>query len=457
MSLFYFFFCLLLLYKNTKLHTSALHLTSNNSIVLAKLALTLISFLVTFIIRKGVILEKINSPEYNSLFLLGFFSLLLMLSSENFIIFYLLMEMQALCFYILAAFNRNSVFSIEGGLKYFIAGSFISGFYLLGCVCLYFSLGTLDLKVLLLLTNFNLNNFTFLNILVSIGLLLIIFSLLFKLACAPFHFWAPDVYDGSPLSSVCIFSVLPKLPLFFFFIKLIIATPYFFKIISIICLFFGIVSIFVGTFYAFKQKRLKRLIIYSSIAQTGFLVVSIGVSTFDALSSTLFFLFIYLITSLLIWGHLICFNRSNVIISDFLKEPAEALYLSNLSNMRKTNSVWSFSIVLIMFSIAGIPPLVGFLAKALIILQLIDSKNLLIASMLIIISAVSVYYYIRLIKVIYFEPKNSMKTTKMQIIFPDTTLEYTLYSTLLLLLIVLFFFPNQLLLFCHLLIIDIFQ
>jgi len=162
-----------------------------------------------------------------------------------------------------------------------------------------------------------------------------------------------------------------------------------------------------------------------------------------------------LLTSLLIWGHLINFNGSNMQISRFLKQQTEAIYLSSFSNLLKISSIFSVSILIFFFSVAGVPPLVGFLAKMLVLLQLINSKNMLAASFLIIISAVSVYYYIRLIKVIYFESNYSIKTSPMQILFSGTFVEDIMYVILLVSLIYLFFLPNQLLLVCQILIMGI--
>lgn len=455
-SILFLLLCLFFLYINTSSDGlfSNFSLSNNDATILCKTFLILISFLTMIVIGRANIIEKINFFEYYSIFLLALFSLLLMLSCENLVSFYLVMEMQSLCFYLLAAFNRNSIFSVEAGLKYFISGSFISGFYLLGCSLVYGTLGTLDFHGFAVLLSFPIAQFSILNNLTIIGLLLIVFSLLFKLACAPFHFWSPDVYDGSPLSSITIFSIIPKLSLFYFFVKLLLAVSIF-ENISQYLLVSGLLSTFIGTFYALKQKRLKRLIIYSSIAQTGFLVASISVSTFDSLASMYFFLFIYLLTSLLIWGHLINFNGSNMQISRFLKQQTEAIYLSSFSNLLKISSIFSVSILIFFFSVAGVPPLVGFLAKMLVLLQLINSKNMLAASFLIIISAVSVYYYIRLIKVIYFESNYSIKTSPMQILFSGTFVEDIMYVILLVSLIYLFFLPNQLLLVCQILIMGI--
>lgn len=433
-------------------------LINDVSIVFLKSVLVLISIALMIIFKNAIILQKINFPEYFSIFLLAIFSLLIMLSSENLVSFYLVMEMQALCFYILASFNRNSVFSAEAGLKYFISGSFISGFYLLGCSMIYGCLGTLDLSSIniLLFCPFN-DSFFFVRNAVLIAFLMIVFTLLFKLACAPFHFWSPDVYEGSPLSSTVIFSILPKISIFYFFIKVLICGNLFYDTISLFLLVFGVFSTFVGTLYALNQNRVKKLIIYSSIAQTGFLVSILSVQTFESVASLYFFLLAYLITSLLVWGYIIAISHSNVLISNFLKIKSKPIYVTDFANLAHINRVFSFSILLIFFSIAGVPPLLGFLSKMNIILQLIDSNSLFAGSLLIVISAVSAYYYIRIIKISFFESGKFRNTNPVQVVFLDKNfnMEYILFSALLFSLVFLFFFPSSLLLLCQYLTINL--
>ena len=265
--------CLAYMYSDLKLEgfLSNFILMNDEGTRLSKLVIIVISICALFVVHEGFKLQKINFFEFYSILALSILSLLLMISSSDLILFYLTMEMQALCFYILASLNRNSTFSVEAGLKYFVSGSFISGFYLLGSSLIYGTLGTLNLNNINLLTVFSIDTYSSeLNFLVLIGVILVTSTLLFKLACAPFHFWSPDVYDGAPIASTLVFSVLPKFAIFFFFIKWINSLNTLFDSISDILLIFGVLSAFVGTFFALNQKRLKRLIIYSSIAQTGF-------------------------------------------------------------------------------------------------------------------------------------------------------------------------------------------
>nr|NP_066420.1 NADH dehydrogenase subunit 2 [Ochromonas danica]AAG18386.1 NADH dehydrogenase subunit 2 [Ochromonas danica] len=441
---------LFLLYNKLEITCLTNIFVNDNSIIFLKFTLSLISLGCIIICKKALLLQKLNLFEFFPLFLLALFALLIMLSSENLISFYLAMEMQALCFYVLASFNRTSVFSAEAGLKYFISGSFMSGVYLLGSSIIYGCLGTLDLSSINLLLSFNIENNVYLEYLLKIGFLLIIFTLLFKIASAPFHFWSPDVYEGSPLSSTIVFAILPKISLFYFFIKLLISTGIFFEDISDLLLIFGLCSILIGTFYALNQKRIKKLIIYSSIAQVGFLVSILSLQTFESFSSLFFFLFIYLITSIVLWGYVVFFFNSSTIVRNFSNKGLVSIYISDFSNFAKINLLWCVSILFIFFSIGGIPPFVGFISKMIITLQFVDSGYFFVASFLLIISAISVYYYIRIVKISFFESNKLIRTLPMHVVFNnEINIEYLLLSLFLLLLLLLFLFPTPLFLICQ--------
>lgn len=220
----------------------------------------------------------------------------------------------------------------------------------------------------------------------------------------------------------------------------------------------GIFSAFVGTFYALSQKRLKKLIIYSSIAQIGFLVSAISINSLGGNTAVIFFLVIYLITSILVWGYFSTFYLFQNNIYAFYGKSPSSLFISSLTNFFKINGLWAFSFVVIFFSIGGIPPLTGFLSKAFVLLELVNSENLFHAAFLIIISSISAFYYIRIIKIMFFEPTNRVeKYEKFQIVFYNSRLDilYVSFSLLLFLLIFLFLYPTSLLLFCQYIILNL--
>lgn len=420
-------------------------LSNDATIRIVKQLFSVFVIITLFIVNEAHILQKLNFVEFYFVFLLSILSLIFMIGCSDLLIFYLLMEMQALCFYVLGAFNRTSIFSVEGGLKYFISGAFISGFYLLGVSFLYGSLGTINLNNLQALLSFDLSTYNEdLTYIIYLSVILITCTLLFKVACAPFHFWSPDVYDGAPLSSTIVFSIVPKIPIFFFFTKWLNSVHLLKDELSYVLIIFGLLSVFVGTFFALGQKRLKRLIVYSSIAQTGFLVLGIGLLNLEGFSYTFLFLGLYIITSILIWGHFVLFHNFSAKTNSHYSTDLVSLYISTISNLFKDNFLWSLSLVVIFFSIAGIPPLSGFLSKMLIIYNLINYHHVFFAILLVLISSVSVYYYIRIVKVAYFEPKKDTFSEDFKTIYSNTVSESTLliFSLLLSILIVLFYNPK---------------
>lgn len=424
-------------------------LTNDLTIRVVKQLFCLVTIFALIIINESYFLQKLNFTEFYFILSLSLFSLLLMISSSDLLIFYLLMEMQALCFYVLAAFNRNSIFSVEGGIKYFISGAFISGFYLLGVSFLYGTLGTLNLNNLQSILSFDLSSYNEnLIYLIYLSITLITCTLLFKVACAPFHFWSPDVYDGAPLSSTIVLSIIPKISLFFFFMKWLNSIYVISSNLAVILVYFGIFSVFVGTFFALGQKRLKRLIVYSSIAQTGFLVLGFGLSNLEGSSYAIFFLILYIITSILIWGHFVLFHLYSYKTNLHYHKELTSLYISTISNLFKKNAIWAFSLVIIFFSIAGVPPLSGFLSKMLIIFNLINLDNILLTIVLVLVSSISVYYYIRILKVAYFEPKRENLSENFKTIYHDLSLNSInlIFPILLSILILLFYNPNLVLL-----------
>lgn len=448
-------FCLFLLLLNLKIEGffSNFLFLNDDATRIVKCILVFVCLLTIFVIMNAFSLQKLNFFEFFSISLLSLLSLFLIISAYDLISFYLTIEMQSLCFYILASFKRNSAFSAEAGLKYFISGSFISGFFLFGASLIYGSLGTLNLNHISLILSqpFSETN-TYLTIITTVGIVFVTSTLLFKIACAPFHFWAPDVYEGSPLSSTIVFSIFPKIPLIFFFIKWISSLGVFFSYIQPFLLFAGLLSTVVGTFFAISQRRLKRLIIYSSVAQIGFLVCGLSLNTLEGFVSVYFFLFLYLVTSILVWGHFTVFYSFKINNCKINQKAVSPLFLSSFVNLSNYNPLWSFSFLVIFFSIAGIPPLTGFLSKVLIVFELMNSNSPYASILLMVISSVSVFYYIRMIKIMYFEPKiNDNNSENFQVVFNvgDLGIICLVFTCLLFLLLYLFFNPTLFLLLCE--------
>jgi len=382
------------------------------------------------------------------LYFLSLLGILLLINTYDLISAYLVIELQALAFYILACFKRTSSFSTEAGLKYFILGSFISGLFLMGAFSIYAFIGTLNINDIGLILAFPIDDL-YMKIVILIGAILITISLLFKAAIAPFHFWAPDVYEGAPLSSTIIFSIIPKLSIFVFLMRWLSLFINEFVFLKILLIAAGLFSVFWGAYFAIMQKRIKRFIIYSSISQVGFIVVACSVCNVEAYTSIFFYLVIYLISSVIVWGSLIrLYNFNEAVLKFDGKSNLKPMFIVDIASYFKLNYAWSLMLLSLFFSFAGIPPLSGFLAKLFVIFGLILNDDVVIAVILIVISIISTYYYLRIIKVIFFDNQKYTNISKSLITTSSYSLnvECTILSFCTFLLFFLFFYPSLILL-----------
>lgn len=400
------------------------------------------------LIWRSFILQKLNFFEYFIIILIILIGLFFLLNSYNLISIYLCLEIQALGFYILAAFDRTSIFSSEAGLKYFISSSLISGIFLFGVVLIYGSLGTLNIFNLefLILNFFEVSNsFSFFAI--TFGFLLILNTLLFKLVIAPFHFWFPQIYSGSPLSSTIFFATIPKIVLINLFIKfwaIIFKALYFFNTIYFLI---GLYSVFWGIFKMLQQKNLKKIYIYSSISNMGLLFCILIDNNLESINSIYFFILIYLLTSFLLWFSLLILNINSYKLLNY----NYPVFITNFTNLKIQNTLFAFSICFIFFSLAAIPPLCGFLSKTYIYVILLKKFKYEFAIFLIYIGVFGVYYYIKFLKIIFFET-NNIKIKEIHTFFPLIyfNIDSTLYSLSLFLLFFIGFKVNIFIYICSL-------
>ena len=329
---------------------------------------------------------------------------------------------------------------------------------LLGISLIYGALGSLNFFYINLLLNIPLNTeYFYVEAYSLVGIILITVAFFFKISIIPFHFWSPDVYEGSPLSVTTIFSVLPKLVLFTFLVKWS-ATIGFLNIqLQFLMFFVAISSIFIGTFLALKQKRLKRLFIYSSIAQIGFLVLTLSINSLSSFYALYFFLIIYIITAILVWGLIIFLYSFQKKIAVFMNYNITPLFLSNLTNFFKINKIWSFSFLIALFSIAGIPPFSGFLAKFFIFFELIKNDYVIMSLIIVFISIISVFYYIRIVKLIFFESVTfKLRKLTFQTVLIDFHYGYIVLTLCMFLLFGIFFYPSFILLISQYIILNLF-
>ena len=315
-----------------------------------------------------------------------------MISSNDLIIFYLGLELQSLCLYILASFKKDDLKSSEAGLKYFVLSALASGLLLYGCSLIYGFTGSTNFEIIS-------NNLEETNTGAVFGIVFIIVGLAFKISVVPFHMWTPDVYEGSPTSVTSFFALIPKIAALSVFIRFIYV-PFIDAIDhwQIIVVFLSIASMILGAVAAIGQSNIKRLLAYSSISHMGYALAGLSTGTNQGIQSTIIYLIIYLIMNLGAFGCVFMLKRENIFHEN----------INDLSGLSKNNPLLALGFLIIFFSMAGIPPLAGFFAKFYIFMAVIESKMYTLAIIGLLTTVVSAFYYLRVIKIIYFDkPKKS--------------------------------------------------
>ena len=351
--------------------------------------LTLASSALVLIISNNYLKNiGIDKFEYPILILSATLGMMIMISAYDLIVFYMGLELQSLSLYVLASFNRESYRSTEAGLKYFILGALSSGLLLYGCSLIYGFSGS---------TNFDLiaQNINQLNTGSIFGIVFILVGLAFKVSAAPFHMWAPDVYEGAPTSVTFFFSILPKIAALTVFIRFLYIP--FINMIDewqLIIVFLSVASMLFGSIAAIGQKNLKRLIAYSSIGHMGYALAGLAVGTNSGIQSSIIYISIYLIMNLGIFCCLFMMKRKDKFFDN----------LEDLSGLSKNHPIISLSLLILLFSLAGIPPMAGFFAKFYIFMSVIEQSMYFLAIAGLITTVVSAFYYLKIIKIIYFDP-----------------------------------------------------
>ncbi len=333
--------------------------------------------------------------EYPILILSSVLGMMIMISSNDLIVFYLGLELQSLALYVLAAFNRDNVLSSESGLKYFVLSALSSGLLLYGCSLIYGFSGS---------TNFTYiaNTSSSIEYGVIFGLVFIIVGLAFKISAVPFHMWAPDVYQGSPTSVTLFFAALPKVAALTVFIRFLY-TP-FINLIDqwqTILVFISIASMVFGAVAAIGQSNLKRLIAYSSIGHMGYALAGLASGTNQGIQSSVTYISIYIVMTLAFFSCLFMLKKKEVFYEK----------IEDLSGLSTNHPILSIAMLVVLFSLAGIPPLAGFFAKFYIFTAVIEQSMYFLAIIGLLSTVIAAFYYLRLIKIIYFDkPKEKFET-----------------------------------------------
>ena len=337
---------------------------------------------------KYVKIEKIFKIEYSILILCSILGMLVMISSYDLIVFYIGLELQSLSLYVLAAFNQNQTKSSEAGLKYFVLSALSSGLLLYGCSLIYGFSGSTNFYLI----SENIHSSEYGNV---FGIVFILVGLAFKISAVPFHMWAPDVYEGSPTSVTLFFAIVPKVAALTVFIRFLYVP--FINLIDqwqMIIVFISLASMILGAVAAIGQKNLKRLIAYSSIGHMGYALAGLAVGTNSGIQSSIIYISIYLIMNLGIFCCLFMMKRKDKFFDN----------LEDLSGLSKNHPIISLSLLILLFSLAGIPPMAGFFAKFYIFMSVIEQSMYFLAIVGLIATVVSAFYYLKIIKIIYFDP-----------------------------------------------------
>ena len=353
--------------------------------------LTILSGIFVLLISYNYIEKiKIIKIEYPILILSAILGMLVMISSNDLMVFYMGLELQSLPLYVLAAINTNNVKSSEAGLKYFVLSALSSGLLLYGCSLIYGFSGSTNFDVI----SSNIGSDEFGNI---FGIIFILVGLSFKISAVPFHMWAPDVYEGSPTTITLFFSVVPKIAALTVFIRFLYV-PFIdlFDQWQSIIVFISIASMLLGSFAAIGQTNIKRLIAYSSIGHIGYALAGLAVGTNLGIQSSIVYITIYLIMNLGFFSCLLMLKRNDVYYES----------INDLSGLSKNHPIISLCFLIQLFSLAGIPPLAGFFAKFYIFIAVIEQSMYFLAIVGLMATVVSAFYYLRIIKIIYFDKPN---------------------------------------------------
>ncbi len=374
----------------------------NNMFVLDSLAsgmkfITYVTaFIVTIYSQQYIIDKKFLRGEFYAIYLFAILGMIVMISASNMLILYVGLELLSLALYALVALDRDNVKATEAAMKFFILGALGSGLLLYGISFIYGATGGhLQLKDIFyaIQGDFGQNN----SILVF-GLVFIIAGLTFKLGLVPFHMWVPDVYEGAPMIVTTIIGTVTKLATIVFMIRFLInGLVLLSESWSIMLSILAFLSLFLGNIVAIAQTNIKRMLAYSAIANMSFVAFGLMTVSVDGISAAIFYIVTYVITSLAGFGALLLLSRDNY----------ECENIEDLKGLSKSHPIYAGVLLLTMFSLAGIPPFIGFYAKFKILESLINMGYIRTSIYIVIMSLIGAFYYIRVVKVMYFDDRHS--------------------------------------------------
>jgi proton-translocating NADH-quinone oxidoreductase chain N len=377
-----------LLFNNLLVHDSFTNLVKT-VLLLSTASCILVSF-------DYIKTKKVHAFEFTLLMLFSIVGSMVVVSSYDLLTMYLGIEMSSLCLYALAAFTRRSAFSTEAGLKYFILGAFASGILLFGISLVYGLTGTTNYEDLAKILVGAYESDVMVPNGLTIGVIFIACALLFKATAAPFHMWAPDVYEGAPTIVSTFFAVVPKIAVLGLFVRLFMYS--FHDLMDSwqqVILISAALSMVVAAFTALTQRKIKRFLAYSSVGQVGYLLIGLGTGTIEGIQGLLIYTLIYVLMTLNAWTFLLS--------AEFGHKEGRAIYFTDLIGLAKINPILAITFACTLLSMAGVPPLAGFTAKMYVFFSAMEGSMYFIAVLGVMTSVVGAFYYLRFIKIMYFE------------------------------------------------------
>ena len=328
--------------------------------------------------------------EYPLLVALATLGMMLMISANDLMALYVGLELQSLALYVIAAFQRDSERSTEAGVKYFVLGSVASGMLLFGASLIYgFCGGTAFVQISRALLDGR-----GAEIGTTIGLVFVVAGLAFKVSAVPFHMWTPDVYEGAPTPVTALFAVAPKIAAMSLLVSVLMGPfkPLFVQWQQIIVVA-SVLSMALGAFAALRQQNIKRLMAYSSIGNVGYVLLGLASGSVKGIEAVVFYLAIYLVMTLGVFATILMMKRRGVMLEN----------ISDFAGLARNQPMMAFAMLIFMFSLAGIPPLAGFWGKLYIFIAAVEAKLFVPAVLGVLASVVASYYYLRIVKVMYFD------------------------------------------------------
>ena len=368
--------------------------------------------LISWPFNEGFRLNLTNrASEYSLIVLFSTFGASLLISSNDLISMYLSIELQSFGVYILSTLYRDSESATSAGLKYFLLGSLSSCIILLGSGIVYSYTGLTQLESIYNIVSVSDNTQILQGL--SLGLVLIIIGYLFKVSAAPLHNWAPDVYDDSPTIVTIWLTIMPKISILMFLLELQsqignnIITVFSLTLKNLL-LISSLLSLIIGTVVVLAQSKIKRLLAYSTISHVGFILLALAINTEQAIDSFLFYIIQYSITNLntflilIALGYLLKNNSKSI-----LESVQDIKYITELKGLFFNNPVLSLSLTICLFSMAGVPPLLGFFSKQFVLYSAMQSEYYFIGIIAILVSVISASYYLKIIKVLHTDNKEN--------------------------------------------------